>query len=46
MTLDNRVIKTLYQDTLALPSRALAIAVAEEWASQPDKIDTKTLKLS
>lgn len=46
VTLDNRVTKTLYQDTLALPSRALAVAIAEEWASQADVIDTKTLKLS
>lgn len=46
VTLDNRVTKTLYQDTLALPSRALAVAIAEEWASQAEMIDTKTLKLS
>ena len=31
VTLDGRVTKTLYQDVLALPSRALAIALAEEW---------------
>ena len=31
---------------LAVPSKALAIAIAEEWASQGDTIDMKTLKLN
>ena len=46
MTLDGRVTKTLYQDVLPLPSRALAVAMAEEWAAQGDVIDMKTLKLN
>jgi ATP synthase F1 complex assembly factor 2 len=46
VTLDDRVTGTLYKDVLALPSRALAIAVAEEWDAQTDKIDMKTLKLN
>lgn len=31
ITLDGRVAKTFYKDQLAIPSRALAIALAEEW---------------
>jgi chaperone required for assembly of F1-ATPase len=31
--LDNRIVKSLYKDDLLLPSRALAVAVAEEWES-------------
>jgi hypothetical protein len=31
VTLDNKPIKTMYKDPLYLPSRALAIAIAEEW---------------
>jgi chaperone required for assembly of F1-ATPase len=46
VTLDGRVTKTLYQDPLLLPSRALAVAIAEEWDSQKEKIDVQTLKLS
>jgi chaperone required for assembly of F1-ATPase len=46
VTLDGRVTKTLYQDVLALPSKALAVALAEEWACQGEKIDMKTLKLN
>jgi len=33
VSLDGRVIKTMYKDDLYVPSRALAIALAEEWAS-------------
>mgnify|MGYP000141471522 CR=1 FL=1 len=33
VALDGRVTKTLYKDNLLLPSRALAVAVAEEWDS-------------
>ena len=31
ITLDGRVIKTFYKDMLPLPSKALAVALAEEW---------------
>ena len=31
IALDGRVIKTIYKDKLAIPSRALAVALAEEW---------------
>jgi chaperone required for assembly of F1-ATPase len=34
VTLDGKVTKTLYKDDLCLPSRALAVALAEEWDSQ------------
>ena len=29
--LDGRPIKTMYKDSLKLPSRAIAVALAEEW---------------
>ena len=34
VALDGRVIKTMYKDPMPIPSRALAIALAEEWESQ------------
>lgn len=46
MTLDGRVTKTVYKDDLLIPSRALAVALAEEWDMQRDKIDLKDLKLN
>lgn len=46
ITLDGRVVKTFYKDMLAFPSRALAIACAEEWESQGEKINLKTLHLN
>jgi chaperone required for assembly of F1-ATPase len=33
VTLDGRVTKTFYKDNLLLPTRALAVALAEEWES-------------
>jgi chaperone required for assembly of F1-ATPase len=46
VALDGRVTKTLYKDDLCIPSRALAVAIAEEWDSQDERIDMKTLKLN
>lgn len=46
VTLDGKVTKTLYKDDLCLPSRALAVALAEEWDSQHEALDMKTLKLN
>jgi chaperone required for assembly of F1-ATPase len=46
VTLDGRVTKTLYKDDLCLPSRALAVAIAEEWDMQGEKVDLKTLKIN
>merc|ERR1711907_700692 len=33
VTLDEKPIKTMYKDALYIPSRALAVALAEEWES-------------
>lgn len=33
VTLDGRVTKTLFKDDLLIPSRSLAVALAEEWES-------------
>ena len=33
VSLDGRILKTFYKDVMALPSRALAAAVAEEGAA-------------
>ena len=46
MTLDGRVTKTVYKDNLLIPSRALAVAIAEEWEMQGERIDLKDLKLN
>lgn len=46
VTLDGRVTKTLYKDDLVVPSRALAVAIAEEWDMQGERVDMKTLKLN
>ena len=46
MALDGRVIKTMYKDVMPIPSRALAVALAEEWDAQQEKIDLKTLHLN
>ena len=46
VALDGRVIKTMYKDPLPIPSRALAVALAEEWESQQEKIDLKSLTLN
>ena len=37
--LDSRTIKTIYKDELYIPSRALAVALSEEWESQVEIID-------
>jgi chaperone required for assembly of F1-ATPase len=46
VALDGRIMKTMYKDSMAIPSRALAVAIAEEWESQAEKIDLKTLHLN
>jgi hypothetical protein len=33
--LDKHACKTLYKDEMLIPSYSLAVALAEEWASQP-----------
>ena len=44
--LDNRSVKTPAGDALALPSRALAEAVAAEWDAQEERIDPATMPLT
>jgi chaperone required for assembly of F1-ATPase len=34
VTLDGKVTKTMYKDNLLLPSKAMAVALAEEWEGQ------------
>jgi hypothetical protein len=34
VTLDGKVTKTMYKDNLLIPSKAMAIALAEEWEGQ------------
>ena len=46
VTLDGRVTKTMYKDDLLIPSRSLAVALAEEWESQGETIDIKSLHLN
>ena len=46
VALDGRVIKTIYKDRLALPSRALAVGLAEEWEAQEERFDIKNLHLN
>ncbi|MGA7675325.1 MAG: ATP12 family protein [Rhizomicrobium sp.] len=44
--LDGKPVKTPARAALALPTRALAEAVAEEWRGQGDKIDPATMPLT
>jgi chaperone required for assembly of F1-ATPase len=44
--LDGKPIKTPLRATLALPTRALAEAIAEEWRGQGDKIVRETMPLT
>jgi chaperone required for assembly of F1-ATPase len=44
--LDNRPVKTPAGAALALPTRTLAEAVAEEWRGQGDAVDTATMPLT
>jgi chaperone required for assembly of F1-ATPase len=44
--LDDKPLRTPSERTLALPSRALALAIAGEWAAQGDRIDPETMPLT
>ncbi|GGE47380.1 ATPase [Agaricicola taiwanensis] len=44
--LDGRPIRTPARQAIALPSRALAIALAEEWMAQGERIDPLTMPLT
>lgn len=46
IALDGRTIKTIYKDKLLIPSRALAVALCEEWEAQEDRFDLKSLHLN
>lgn len=46
VTLDDQIINTMFKDALFLPSRALALALAEEWEAQPEFLDVKKLNLN
>ncbi len=46
LTLDGRVAKTPGKQALAVPSRALAEAIAEEWAGQGAEIDPAAMPIT
>jgi chaperone required for assembly of F1-ATPase len=46
VTLDGKPTKTMYKDPLYIPSRMLAVAMAEEWEQQLDTIDMRTMHLN
>ena len=46
VTLDDKIINTMFKDAQLLPSRALALAMAEEWEAQQDILDIKALHLN
>jgi chaperone required for assembly of F1-ATPase len=45
VTLDGKVTKTMYKDALLIPTKAMAVALAEEWESQKEHISLKSLHL-
>ena len=45
VTLDGKVTKTMYKDNLLIPTKAMAVALAEEWESQHESINLKSLHL-
>lgn len=46
LLLDERPVKTPARTTLHLPTRALAEAIAAEWAGQGDKVDPRSMPLT
>ena len=46
IALDGRPLKTMYKDKLIISSRALAVALCEEWEAQEERFDLKTLFLN
>ena len=44
--MDGRPIKTQYKDALYIPSKAMAIGLAEEWEQQLESIDMRTMYLN
>lgn len=45
VTLDGKSTKTMFKDTLLIPTKALAIALAEEWEMQHENINLRSLHL-
>ncbi|CDW74897.1 atp12-domain-containing protein [Stylonychia lemnae] len=46
VTLDGRPTKTMFKDNLFIPTKALAVALAEEWDSQKESINLKSLHIN
>ncbi|MGH6855003.1 MAG: ATP12 family protein, partial [Aestuariivirga sp.] len=46
IALDGKPVKTLKKASLILPTRALAEAIAEEWAGQGEKLIPATMPLT
>lgn len=46
LRLDGKPVRTPLKHELALPTRALAEAIAEEWRTQGERIDPATMKLT
>ena len=46
VSLVGRILKTFYKDPMLLPSRALAVAVAEEWEKQHKTVDLRKMHMT
>ncbi|MFA5949375.1 MAG: ATP12 family protein [Hyphomicrobium sp.] len=46
ITLDRRIVKTPGKKELVVPARNLALAIADEWAAQAERIDPATMPLT
>ncbi|MBM3544801.1 MAG: ATPase [Alphaproteobacteria bacterium] len=46
LRLDGKMVRTPHKTLLALPTRTLAEAVAEEWRAQKERIDPETMPLT
>ena len=46
ITLNDRVIKTIYKDDLMIASKPLADSLAKEWDSQTDSFNPSSLRLN
>ena len=46
VTLDGKPTKTMFKDNLFIPTKALAVALAEEWDSQHESINLKSLHIN
>jgi len=46
VALDGKITKTMYKDPLLIPTKAMAVALAEEWDMQNEGIELKSLHLN